>query len=109
LTGIAPTFFVACIGTFLVGCSTDAFAVVNNVLAVRQADGVFVGRIISLLLLSWGITSLLSLPIGFAGDLFGDRATLLGLGVTLAVFATLLLLWERFITAGEKKRAMVAV
>jgi MFS family permease len=99
LTGMAPVFVAACVTMFILGGAANAFMTLNNVLAVRNTDQEFFGRVIALVFLAWGMNGIAGLPIGAFADLVGERATFVCLGTALALITTLLALWARRIEA----------
>jgi predicted MFS family arabinose efflux permease len=105
LLGLAPTFALAIGAMILVGGCSSAFQTLNNAVALRRTTQSYLGRVVSLMFLAWGMMSLASLPIGFLGDLAGERAVLAGLGVALCVIVLLLALWERRIMAADRAEA----
>ena len=91
LTGVAPTYVLVFVPMFLFGLGTGAFQTLNSAVMVVEAEPAYYGRVISLTSLAFAGFMLAGLPVGLAADLFGERATLVGLGVvTLAVT---LVLW----------------
>jgi MFS family permease len=101
LTGMAPTLAAAIPAMVLVGGTSSGFQTLNNAVALRRTNQVFIGRVVSLMFLAWGIMSLMSLPIGVLADVTGERAVMMGLGVVLCVVVVLLALWGRRIEAKE--------
>ena len=58
---------------------------------IRSAEPRYVGRVISLTMLSFGGFGLMALPIGYLADAFGERATVAGSGVAVCV----VVIWAR--------------
>jgi MFS family permease len=99
VTGFVPTFATALICMAFVGAAASAFQTLNNVVALRYTQQEYFGRVVGLMFLAWGLNSLFTLPIGFLGDLLGERVVLSGTGATLCVVALVLALWGRYIEA----------
>jgi predicted MFS family arabinose efflux permease len=90
---------------FFVGASSSAFQTLNNSIALKRASQEYLGRVVSLMFLAWGMNSLVSLPVGYIADLVGERNVFLGLGATLCVVVVLLALWERSLLRGPEDAA----
>ena len=95
LTGLAPSFPLAILTMIFVAGGISAFQTLNNVIALRRTDPVLYGRVISLVFIAWGMINLISLPVGYLADVFGERVVLAGAGVTLCSIVLLFALWER--------------
>jgi MFS family permease len=98
LTGLAPNLFFAILTMVLVSGGTSAFQTLNNAAALRITNPMFFGRIISLMMVAWGMNNIVTLPIGFYGDWAGERVALATLGSMLSVVVVFLALWERRLT-----------
>ncbi|MPZ22015.1 MAG: MFS transporter [Dehalococcoidia bacterium] len=83
LLALAPGFVFALVLIFFVGGATSGFQTLNNALALRHADPLYYGRLMSLMILAWGAVGLVALPIGILADAVGERATLMAIGVTV--------------------------
>jgi len=101
LTGLAPNLPVAVLTMVLVNGGTSVFQTLNNAAALRITNPRFFGRIVSLMMVAWGMNNLVTLPIGIYGDIAGERAALMTLGVALSIVVMLLALWERRIGPAE--------
>jgi predicted MFS family arabinose efflux permease len=95
LLGLAPNFLLALVVMLFVGGGTSGFQTLNNAYAMRLTDADYYGRVIGLMFLAWGLINVVSLPIGFLADQVGERAVLVGLGVSLCAAVGLLALWGR--------------
>ena len=95
LTGLAPSFAIAILTMALASGGVSAFQTLNNAIALRLTAPDYYGRVIGLVFIAWGFTSLASLPVGYLGDLLGERAVLSGSGVVLCLFVLLLAVWQR--------------
>ncbi len=107
LLALAPTFLLALGAMLLVGGCTAGFQTLNNAITVRLTGAEFYGRVIALMFLAWGISSLAGYPVGFAADVFGERAVLGSLGIALCVVVGLLALWQRRIGPYELESTLV--
>jgi predicted MFS family arabinose efflux permease len=103
LVGIAPTFAVAVAMMVLFGATSTAYQTLNNVIAMRHTEHEYVGRVIGLVFLAWGLNAIVGLPIGAMADLFGERAVMVGFGVALMIVSTLFALWAARIDRAEQK------
>jgi predicted MFS family arabinose efflux permease len=98
LTGLAPSLPFAVLAMILVSGGTSVFQTLNNAAALRITKPMFFGRIISLMMVAWGMNNIVTLPIGFYGDWAGERIALATLGSMLSVVVLFLALWERRLT-----------
>lgn len=80
-----PGFFSALACMLLVGATSGGFHALNGAVIARKTDPVYMGRVMSLSLLSFAGFSLTALPLGILADRFGERTVLFGMGV--GVFA----------------------
>jgi len=69
----------------LVGATSGGFHALNGAVIARETDPQYMGRVMSLSMLSFAGFSLTSLPLGILADHFGERTVLFGMG--LSVFA----------------------
>ena len=103
--GLAPTFVTALAAMALVGAASGGFMALNNVIALSQTRPEFIGRVVGLIFLAWGMNSLFSLPVGFVADQIGERTVLAGLGAALCGVSLVLGLWgwriDRGLTDGQ--------
>jgi MFS family permease len=80
-----PGFFSAVACMLLVGATSGGFHALNGAVIARETDPIYMGRVMSLSMLSFAGFSLTALPLGMLADRFGERAVLFGMGV--GVFA----------------------
>lgn len=80
-----PGFGSAATCMLLVGATSGGFHALNGAVIARETDPQYMGRVMSLSMLSFAGFSLTSLPLGILADHFGERAVLFGMG--LSVFA----------------------
>jgi MFS family permease len=95
LLGLAPSLPLAMLAMLFVGGGTSGFQTLNNAYALRLTESAFYGRVIGIIFLAWGLINIVSLPIGYLADQFGERAVLSGLGVSLCAAVVLLAAWGR--------------
>jgi MFS family permease len=77
------TSAVACM--ILVGASSGGFHALNGAVIARETDPLYMGRVMSLSMLSFAGFSMTALPLGIMADQFGERTVLFAMGI--AVFA----------------------
>jgi MFS family permease len=80
-----PGFFSAVACMLLVGATSGGFHALNGAVIARETDPAYMGRVMSLSMLSFAGFSLTSLPLGILADHFGERSVMFGMG--LGVFA----------------------
>lgn len=88
---MAPNFAVLTLTMVGVGVLSGGFQTLAGAVIVRQTEPRYVGRVTSLMMLSFGGFGLMGLPIGYLADALGERATFVMMG--LAVSAVVL--WLR--------------
>ncbi len=81
LLGLAPNYAVALLVLFFVGGATSGFQATNSSLVLTETDLEYHGRMQSLLMTAFAISSIVSLPLGLLADAMGLRETLVGMGV----------------------------
>jgi len=91
--GAAPNFVVAACVMLFLGAGMAGFQMLNNALAVRDADPAYYGRIIALTMMGFSLSSLVALPIGALADEVGVRPVLATMGICVAAAALVLRLW----------------
>ncbi|MEE3326192.1 MAG: hypothetical protein VX252_02565, partial [Myxococcota bacterium] len=69
------------VALFGVGAGSGAFQSLNAAVIARDTEPVFIGRVMSLVMLAFGGFGLMALPYGFLADAIGERVTLLLMGV----------------------------
>lgn len=85
LLGIVPEYVLALIVLFFVGGATSGFQATNSSLVLTETDLEYHGRVQSLLMTAFAISSIVSLPLGILADAVGLRETLVGMGVVCLV------------------------
>ena len=76
---------VACM--LLVGASSGGFHGLNGAVIARETDPVYMGRVMSLSMLSFAGFSMTALPLGILADHFGERTVLFGMGAGVFAFS----------------------
>lgn len=81
--------FASAVGCMvLVGATSGGFHALNGAVIARVTDPAYMGRVMSLSMLSFSGFSLTALPLGMLADRFGERAVLFGMGVGVVVVAS---------------------
>lgn len=91
---VVPSFALALVAMFFVGCAMAAFQTLNSSLVLSTADMEYHGRVQSLIMLSYSAFGLAALPFGIVADWFGLRETMVGMGVAVALAALHSQLWR---------------
>lgn len=81
---LSPNLWVALAAMAAIGACSSAFQLLNNVNLMRLCAPEYYGRVMSLTMMSFGLMSIASYPIGLAADAAGERGTLIA--AALAVF-----------------------
>jgi predicted MFS family arabinose efflux permease len=79
LLAIAPTFVAALFASALIGASSSGFQMLNNVNLMKLTEPVYLGRVMAVTMMAFGVNSIASFPIGLIADQVGERAALAGL------------------------------
>jgi MFS family permease len=101
LLGVAPGYVVALVVLFFVGGATSGFQATNSSLVLTETDLEYHGRMQSLLMTAFAISSIVSLPLGLVADAIGLRETLVGMGVVCFAAMALYVLARRRYVARE--------
>jgi MFS family permease len=72
---------VACM--LLVGATSGGFHALNGAVIARETDPVYMGRVMSLSMLSFALFSMTALPLGMLADRLGERTVLFGMGTSV--------------------------
>lgn len=75
-----PTYATAVVMMFVLGAANGGFQTLSSAVVIRESDPVYVGRVMSLTMLAFAGFGLAGLPIGYLADVYGERATLFGMG-----------------------------
>ena len=82
LLAIAPGFEIALVVAALIGASSSGFQMLNNVSLMERSDSLYLGRVMSVTMMAFGVNAIVSYPVGLLADRVGERATLGGLACT---------------------------
>ena len=94
--GLAPSFNLALVASFVVGLSTAAFQSMNATLALGLSDPAYHGRVQSLLGLGFSAFGLFSLVLGWLADAIGLHETLVAMGIgAIGIVVGGELVWRR--------------
>ena len=74
----APNVAVALCAMAAVGAFSSAFQLLNNVNLMRVCAPEFYGRVMSVTMMSFGMSSIASFPVGVIADHLGERVTMAG-------------------------------
>ena len=94
---IAPNFATLLLTMVVVGVLSGGFQTLAGAVIVRHTEPQYVGRVLSLMMLSFAGFGLMGLPIGYLADAVGERVTFVAMGVTVSA----LVLWLRGSTGSE--------
>jgi MFS family permease len=92
LSALAPNFIGLVLMMVIVGLVSGGFQTLAGAVIVRNTEPRYVGRVMSLTMLSFAGFGLMGLPVGVLADAVGERITLLTLGVLVCV--VVVWLWE---------------
>ena len=96
LLGLAavPSYEMALLAMFVIGVGSGGFQSLNGAVIARESEPVYMGRVVSLTLLAFGLFGLMALPVGLLADAVGERAALAanGIGVCVCVAVAWLVL-----------------
>lgn len=90
LVGVSGSFLAAMLAMLVVGAGIGTVTLLNTVLAMREADVAYYGRVSSLLVLAFGLKGAGGLALGIMADAAGGRATMVFMGVAAAGVAGLM-------------------
>lgn len=82
---VSPTIWMALVAMAAIGACSSAFQLLNNVNLMRLCAPEYYGRVMSLTMMSFGLMSIASYPIGLTADAVGERGTLMGAAVAVIV------------------------
>ena len=91
VAAVAPSFLTVTLAMIVVGLLSGGFQTLAGAVIIRNTEPRYVGRVISLTMLSFAGFGLMALPIGYLADAFGERATIAGSGVAVCV----VVIWSR--------------
>jgi MFS family permease len=92
-----PSFGSAAAWMIVVGATSGGFHALNGAVIARETDPLYMGRVMSISMLSFAGFSLTALPLGILADHYGERTVLLGMGVTVVAIS----IWMAAIVARD--------
>lgn len=81
--GISGSFIVACIFMLVLGFGNVGMWSLSQALGMGSTDPQYRGRVMSVFMMSWGISSISTMPVGYLADIFGPQSVLAILGIIL--------------------------
>ena len=81
--GISGSFILACIFMLVLGFGNVGMWSLRQALGMGTTDPQYRGRVMSVFMMSWGISSITTMPVGYLADIFGPQLVLAILGITL--------------------------
>ena len=73
----------------LIGASSSGFQMLNNVNLMERTESAYLGRVMAVTMMAFGVNSIASYPVGLIADAAGERATLGGLSVACFTVVTI--------------------
>ena len=89
LLALAPGFIAALMVAALIGASSSGFQMLNNVNLMERTESAYLGRVMAVTMMAFGVNSIASYPVGLIADAAGERATLGGLSVACFTVVTI--------------------
>lgn len=83
----APTFLATIFAMVVVGATSGGFHALNGAVIARETEGVYMGRVMSLMMLAFAGFGLTALPIGMLADRIGERHVLFLMGIGVALLS----------------------
>jgi predicted MFS family arabinose efflux permease len=90
VASLAPSFAILAVLMVSVGAFSGAFQTLGGAVIVRRTEARFVGRVMSLTMLSFAGFGLMGLPVGYLADALGERVAFAALGVVVLAVAGVL-------------------
>ena len=94
LVALLPVYLAAIFIMVLVGLGNVAPMALITALIMERSDENYRGRMMSIVMLMWGLSPLGVLPLGFAVDIFGGRETVAVMAIAMFVIFSLILLTQ---------------
>ena len=94
LVALVPIYWVSIFIMVLVGLGNVAPMAIITALIMERSEEQYRGRMMSIVMLMWGLIPLGVLPLGFSVDIFGGRETVTFMAITMFVIFSLLLLTQ---------------
>jgi predicted MFS family arabinose efflux permease len=81
---LAPSFIVVAAIMLVVGVVSGGFQTLAGAVIIRHTEPAYVGRVMSLTMLSYAGFGLMSLPVGYLADAFGERWVFVGMSLVVS-------------------------
>ena len=94
LIALVPIYWASVFIMVLVGLGNVAPMAIITALIMERSDEKYRGRMMSIVMLMWGLIPLGVLPLGFSVDIFGGRETVTFMGIAMFVIFSLILLTQ---------------
>lgn len=99
--GLSPNLPITLLTLSMVGLTSQAYFVMNNVLLMGATDRQFYGRMMSIYMLTWSMMPVAVYPMGVLIDAIGMPFTQAGAGLLLAIFVAIFVLVPKRAQAPE--------
>jgi predicted MFS family arabinose efflux permease len=106
---LSPSFGMALAAVFMVGLGSGGFQMLNQSQLMTTTAPAYHGRVMSLQMLAWGGSGLMSLPLGIFADSLGERAVLSGMGVGVCAVLGLGILFYRVLVPSRERPELVEI
>ncbi len=81
---LAPSFVVITAIMVVVGLLSGGFQTLAGAVIIRHTEQAYIGRVMSLTMLSFAGFGLMGLPVGYLADAFGERWVLVGMSLAVS-------------------------
>jgi MFS family permease len=81
---LAPSFVVTAAIMVVVGLVSGGFQTLAGAVIIRHTEPAYVGRVMSLTMLSYAGFGLMGLPVGYLADAFGERWVFVGMSLVVS-------------------------
>ena len=95
LLGVVPMYAAAFVFMAMVGLGDSTRRALNQALIIENTDSQYRGRVISVVMMNFGLMPLGVLPAGIAIDLLGVQAVIAIMGVAMLAVTTLVLVTQK--------------
>ena len=92
VVAVSSSFLLSTAFMLVLGFGNVGMWALAQALGMGNADEEYRGRVMSVFMMSWGLSAIGALPVGLAADVFSPQATLAVLGAVLLAFSTFLLI-----------------
>ena len=104
LLAVAPGFWAAMGAAALIGGSSSGFQMLNNVNLMERTESAYLGRVMAVTMMAFGVNSIASYPVGLIADGVGERVTLGALAILCLAVVTAGVVAMRSTAAGSRIR-----